>query len=146
MQVDPTAYSLKTPLKLLGSVYNSIYVHKDGMVSFSNNNEEGPIPIIAVFWMKTKSGKVYFRETTDPSILNVAQNEIHIQYRYGSEFKPSSVAIITWETSDESSVDSNLFQLSLILGDRGCFAHMVYSKLIRNNDAVVSHLFIFDPL
>ncbi|KAE9549803.1 hypothetical protein FO519_006984 [Halicephalobus sp. NKZ332] len=136
VQVDPTAYDLKTPLKLLGHVYNSIFVHKDGMVSFSNNNEDGPIPIIAVFWMKAKSGKVYFRETTDPSILNVAQNEIHIQYRYGSEFKPSSVAIITWETSDESSTDSNLFQLSLILGDKGCFAHMVYSKLIRNNDAV----------
>uniref|UniRef100_A0AC34RER1 Uncharacterized protein n=1 Tax=Panagrolaimus sp. JU765 TaxID=591449 RepID=A0AC34RER1_9BILA len=136
VQVDPTSYSLKTPLRFLNHVYNSIYVHKDGMVSFASGDNDGPTPIIAVYWMKTKSGKVYYRETSDQSILNVAQNEINIQYRYGSEFKPSSVAIITWETNDGISADYNVFQLALILGDNSCFAHIVYSKLVINNDAV----------
>uniref|UniRef100_A0A7E4VRT2 Nidogen n=1 Tax=Panagrellus redivivus TaxID=6233 RepID=A0A7E4VRT2_PANRE len=135
VQVDPTAYNLQTPLKLLQHTYNSIYVHKDGFVSLAGDNNNGPVPLIAVYWMKTKTHKVHFRETTDSSILNVAHNEVNIQYRYGSEFKPSSVAIITWETNDGNG-DGNIFQLALILGDGGCFAHIVYSKLTLNSDAV----------
>uniref|UniRef100_A0AC35GJ26 NIDO domain-containing protein n=1 Tax=Panagrolaimus sp. PS1159 TaxID=55785 RepID=A0AC35GJ26_9BILA len=134
VQVDPTAFNLQTPLKLLDHTYNSLFVHKDGFISLSGDGN-APIPLIAVYWTKIKTGKVYFRESFDSTILNVAQNEVNIQYRYGSEFRPTSVAIITWETSD-GNTDGNVFQLALILGDSGCFAHIVYSKLTSNSDAV----------
>ena len=108
VQVDPTAFNLETPLKLLDHTYNSLYVHKDGFVSLSSVEGDGPVPLIAVYWTKIKTGKVYFRESSDPAILNVAQNEVNIQYRYGSDFRPSSVAIITWETIDGVSHWTNV--------------------------------------
>lgn len=70
----------------------------------------------------------------EASLLNVAQSEVNIQYRYGASFKPRSVVIVTWEGDD----DGNVFQLALLVGDKKTFAHFVYSRLRSNRDAIVS--------
>ncbi|TKR76983.1 hypothetical protein L596_018037 [Steinernema carpocapsae] len=76
----------------------------------------------------------------DPTILNLAQSEVNIQYRYGNAFKPSSVLIVTWENTTDANEhynqNGNIFQMALIMGPSGCFAHVVYSKLSTNNDAI----------
>ncbi|PIO58479.1 Nidogen-like protein, partial [Teladorsagia circumcincta] len=73
-----------------------------------------------------------------PSIINLAHNEVNIQYRYGSKFRVKSVLIITWEGGrpEDSDSEGNLFQLALVIGDTMTFAHFVYSKLNSNDNAV----------
>ncbi|VDM85589.1 unnamed protein product [Strongylus vulgaris] len=89
--------------------------------------------------MKTEGARVFYRETDDANIVNLAHNEVNIQYRYGSKFRVKSVVIITWEGGRPygSESDGNIFQLALIVGDSMTFAHIVYSKLNSNDNAVV---------
>ncbi|VDO72981.1 unnamed protein product [Heligmosomoides polygyrus] len=116
------------------------------MVTFSEhvvNPAALPVdePVLAVYWMNTEGGVVYYRETDDASIVNLAHNEVNIQYRYGSKFLVKSVVIITWEGGrpEDSDSDGNLFQLALVIGDSMTFAHIVYSKLNSNDNAVVGY-------
>uniref|UniRef100_A0A0N4ZX96 NIDO domain-containing protein n=1 Tax=Parastrongyloides trichosuri TaxID=131310 RepID=A0A0N4ZX96_PARTI len=138
---------LSTPLYLLGIQYDKIYIHRDGIVTFNSHAvgepKNFPIdePLIAVYWMKSKGGKIWFRESKDPSIIDSTKNEVNIQYKYGKNYKPDSVVIITWENTQDVNVnndDGNIFQIALILSEKyGTFAHIVYSKLSSNNDAIV---------
>ncbi|CAD5215006.1 unnamed protein product [Bursaphelenchus okinawaensis] len=141
-QLDPQPVDLHTPLKLLGRSYETLLIHKDGYLSLSPSNNFFPTdnerPVVALFWMPAKGGRVYFRETTDPSILSLAQNEVNIQYRYGKEFQPTSVLIVTWEGTygvADLKTEGNMFQIALILSKEATFAHFVYSKLASNNNA-----------
>ncbi|TKR76985.1 hypothetical protein L596_018039 [Steinernema carpocapsae] len=142
---DTQAVRLKTPLKFIGKSYNIIFIKRDGAIVFKQDPvKPAPLPrdepVIAAYWMPTKGGKVYYRETEDPTILNLAQSEVNIQYRYGNAFKPSSVLIVTWENTTDANEhynqNGNIFQMALIMGPSGCFAHVVYSKLSTNNDAI----------
>ncbi|VDK50437.1 unnamed protein product [Anisakis simplex] len=135
---------LSAPINFLGQKYEKLYIRRDGSIAFSSRSVKPSKlptkePIIAVYWMPSEGGNVHYRETTEQSVLNLAQNEVNIQYRYGSSFKPHSVVVVTWENthdrSDKSS-EGNLFQIALIYSESGTFAHVVYSKLISNNDAI----------
>ena len=91
--------------------------------------------------MRSRSAKIYFRETSDSSVLSLAQSEVNIQYRYGNDFHPKSVFIVTWEdqvagVEGGNAQEGNVFQLSLILGENACFAHIVYSRLVSNDNAI----------
>jgi hypothetical protein len=95
---------------------------------------------------------------TDKSVLNLAKSEVQIQYRYGEDFIPSSVLIVTWENTAPNNARNdlpvdvreyyiiyvyvylqqrNLFQIAVILSRNGTFAHMIYSKLKWNDNAIV---------
>uniref|UniRef100_A0A1I8EUB1 Calcium binding EGF domain-containing protein n=1 Tax=Wuchereria bancrofti TaxID=6293 RepID=A0A1I8EUB1_WUCBA len=98
-----------------------------------------PQPVIAIFWMAAQGGKVHYRESNDSSLLHLVENEVNIQYRYGSAFKPTAVLIVTWENTHEitePNSEGNSFQVALIMSDSGTFAHIVYSKLNTNKNAV----------
>jgi hypothetical protein len=121
---------------------------------------QNQMPLIAVYWMQSRGGRVFYRETTDSSIMSLVQSEVNIQYRYGNSFKPKSVLIVTWEDSSDSTEinvihyycfshkthkfeklqdkDGNVFQIALVLAESGCFAHIIYSRLHTNNNAAVS--------
>nr|CDJ83750.1 Nidogen and EGF calcium-binding domain containing protein [Haemonchus contortus] len=136
-------YKLANPFHYLGQIYDTIYIHSSGYVSFSPTELQPsalPVsePVLATYWMPTEGATVYYRETDDLSIVNLAHNEVNIQYRYGSKFRVKSVLIITWEGGRPENSDSegNLFQLALIIGDSMTFAHFVYSKLNSNDNAV----------
>ncbi|WKY01519.1 hypothetical protein Q1695_015487 [Nippostrongylus brasiliensis] len=136
-------YKLANPFHYLGQVYDTIYIHSSGVVSFSPNALKPsalPVgePVLATYWMNTEGAAVFYRETDDVNIVNLAHNEVNIQYRYGSKFRVKSVVIITWEGGRPENSDSegNLFQLALIIGDSMTFAHFVYSKLNSNDNAV----------
>ncbi|CAJ0580818.1 unnamed protein product, partial [Mesorhabditis spiculigera] len=138
------AMALMEPFAYLGAVYDTIYIRNDGAVSLSPENQQPSVlpsqhPIIAAFWMPTRGGKVYYRQTDDQSLLNMAHNEVNIQYRYGQIFNIRSVVVITWEGGRDASrpnIDGNVFQLAIIIGDEMTFAHFIYSRLISNRDAV----------
>ncbi|KAI1721512.1 nidogen-like domain-containing protein [Ditylenchus destructor] len=147
-QSEVQALALQTPLTFLEKNYETIYIHRDGFVTFTpdfglQNPTKLPIPdsqIISVFWQRSHDMRVFFRESTDPNILGLAHSEVNIQYRYGSDFVVKSVIVITWEEgrsekdSDAKAKNDNVFQIALILGENACFAHIVYSRLRLNGD------------
>ncbi|EYC03910.1 hypothetical protein Y032_0091g2492 [Ancylostoma ceylanicum] len=140
---DTEPYRLANPFHYLGQVYDTIFIHSSGVVTFTPNAPSPaalPVaePVLAVYWMETEGARVFYRETDDANIVNLAHNEVNIQYRYGSKFRVKSVVIITWEGGRprDSDADGNVFQLALIIGDSMTFAHLVYSKLNSNDNAV----------
>ncbi|KAK6745525.1 hypothetical protein RB195_011945 [Necator americanus] len=143
IDAESEPYKLANPFRYLGQVYDTIFIHSSGLVNFSPSIPSPaalPIdePVLAVYWMNTEGARVFYRETDDTSIVNIAHNEVNIQYRYGSKFRVKSVVIITWEGGrpPNSEADGNVFQLALIVGDSMTFAHIVYSKLNSNDNAV----------
>ncbi|CAD6187998.1 unnamed protein product [Caenorhabditis auriculariae] len=119
-------------------------IRRDGSIGMSSKASRPaalPVdePTIAVFWMPSHGGNVHYRETDDVSIVNLAHNEVNIQYRYGSQFRVKSVVLVTWENVHDQQkleTEGNTFQLALIVGDSMTFAHLVYSKLAANRNAV----------
>ncbi|VDK87720.1 unnamed protein product [Onchocerca ochengi] len=119
-------------------------IRRDGAIGLSSvpmkpSKLPSPQPVIAVYWMPAQGGKVHYRESNDLSILNLVEKEVNIQYRYGSAFKPKSVLIVTWENTHdvtEPKSEGNSFQIALIISNIGTFAHIVYSKLNTNKNAV----------
>ncbi|VDD94411.1 unnamed protein product [Enterobius vermicularis] len=145
LEGDVINLKLKNTLYFLGESYDSVYIRRDGAIALSNSTTVKPKslptadPVIATYWMPAEGGNVYFRETNESSIINLAQNEVNIQYRYGSNFRPNSVLVVTWDRTHEPGANettANLFQASIIFSKTGTFAHFVYSKLNSNNDAV----------
>ncbi|CAI2347390.1 unnamed protein product [Caenorhabditis sp. 36 PRJEB53466] len=137
-------YKLENPVHFMGRVYDTVYISRDGSVGFSEKRQKPsalPVeePIIAVFWQPATLGNVWYRETSDVNIVNLAHNEVNIQYRYGSQFRVLSVVLITWEGVKDPQVpesEGNTFQLALIIGDSMTFAHFIYSKLNYNTNAI----------
>ncbi|CAI4221248.1 unnamed protein product [Auanema sp. JU1783] len=137
-------YRLENPMHFLGNVFDTIYIHNDGSVGLTPSHSESsplpsPHPMMAIFWQNTKGARVFYRETDDPTTINLAYNEVNIQYRYGSSFRVKSVVIITWESGthvDSSNTEGNIFQLALIIGDKQTFAHVIYSRLTSYFNAV----------
>lgn len=137
-------YKLENPIHFMGNVYDSIYISRDGSVGFTEKRQKPsalPVeePTIAVFWQPATLGNVWYRETSDVNIMNLAHNEVNIQYRYGSQFRVRSVVLITWEGVKDPLVpesEGNTFQLALIIGDSMTFSHFIYSKLNYNTNAI----------
>ncbi|VDN04457.1 unnamed protein product [Thelazia callipaeda] len=137
-------FKLKKSFKFLGKEYDAVNIRRDGAITLS----AVPIkplklpsaqPVIAVYWMPALGGKVYYRESNDSSVLNLAQKEVNIQYGYGSSFIPRSVLIVTWQNTHditEANSEGNSFQAAIIMSENGTFAHIVYSKLNTNKNAV----------
>uniref|UniRef100_A0A914IFU5 Uncharacterized protein n=1 Tax=Globodera rostochiensis TaxID=31243 RepID=A0A914IFU5_GLORO len=134
-------------LIFLDQTFDTIWIHRNGIVSLAPDFDPPPMPkslpilagppLIAAFWAKewnAQRRRVLIRETNDETILALAQSEVNIQFRYGKEFEPNSMVIITWMNSEEDeenelSEADELFQLALILGNNACFAHFIFSKL-----------------
>lgn len=135
---------LSKTFKFLGKEYDAVIIRRDGAISLSAiplKPSKLPVsqPVIAVYWMPAEGGKVHYRESNEPSVLHLAQNEVNIQYRYGSTFKPTAVLIVTWENTrdiTEPNSEGNSFQAALVMSDSVTFAHIVYSKLNTNKNAV----------
>ncbi|CAG9531514.1 unnamed protein product [Cercopithifilaria johnstoni] len=135
---------LSKSFKFLGKEYDAVNIRRDGAIALSDvpmkpSKLPSPQPIIAIYWMPAQGGKVHYRESNDSSLLHLVENEVNIQYHYGSAFKPNAVLIVTWENTHEitePNLEGNSFQVALIMSDSGTFAHIVYRKLNANKNAV----------
>uniref|UniRef100_A0A8R1DQP9 Uncharacterized protein n=1 Tax=Caenorhabditis japonica TaxID=281687 RepID=A0A8R1DQP9_CAEJA len=136
-------YELQNPVHFMGNLYDRIYISRDGSVGFTDTHQKPsalPVeePTIAVFWQPATLGNVLYRESSDVNVINLAHDEVNIQYRYGSQFRVRSVVLVTWEDVRDALVpesEGNTFQLALIIGDSMTFAHIIYSKLNINTNA-----------
>ncbi|KAL3085943.1 hypothetical protein niasHS_008985 [Heterodera schachtii] len=151
-------FKLSNPLIFLDQTFDTIWIHRNGIVSMAPDFDPSIIPkslpiinngppLIAVFWSNewnAQRRRVLIRETNEETILAMAQNEVNIQFRYGKEFEPKSIIIITWmDTSAADEDEENelsdadvLFQLALIVGNNACFAHNIFSKLPKSVKAM----------
>jgi nidogen (entactin) len=134
---------LKTPVAFYDSLYNSIFVNLNGHVSF-----ETEIPahksdlIIPVFRFKLiapfladadsrLSGNVYYRESMDPALLNLARTEITRNWPSRRNFIPTQLFIVTWEEVgyfDRQYDKVNTFQLVLANSGAESYALLHYTE------------------
>ncbi|XP_077312595.1 uncharacterized protein LOC143933542 isoform X10 [Lithobates pipiens] len=94
-------------IPLFGRLYSSLYVNNNGLLSFQSPISEYtpqalPVtsenPFLAIFWSDVDNrleGDVYYRQSTDPSLLSRATSDVRT-YFYNVEFTAQWVFIATW--------------------------------------------------
>ena len=87
----------------------SIQVNDNGVISFgSRYNVRTPLSlpltgtdkIIAPYWADVDTrgtGQVFYRQTTDPSLLAKATTEIRAAFSISQNFTISNLLIVTWD-------------------------------------------------
>jgi len=109
-----------------------LQVSDNGVVSIgrpfnSFTPEELPLNetmIIAPYWADTDvsgTGRVFYRETTDPSLLDRATSEIRAAFSVNEYFSVTNLLIITWDgvgyyyrSSDKVMISSIYFSIFII--------------------------------
>ncbi|PIO34371.1 hypothetical protein AB205_0044100 [Aquarana catesbeiana] len=114
-------------IPLFGRHYSYLYVNNNGLLSFSWPISQYipqalPVafgnPFLAIFWTDVDNrfvGDIYYRESTDPSLLSRATSDIRT-YFHAVDFTAQWVFVATWHrvVYYESSTDrSNTFQAVL---------------------------------
>ncbi|XP_062582966.1 sushi, nidogen and EGF-like domain-containing protein 1, partial [Saccostrea cucullata] len=139
-----------------GSSYNSIYVNNNGDVTFETPLSEctsQPFPIdgshriIAPFWTDIdtrKGGRLWYRTTTDRTILQRGTNNINTLFPNIVTFTATWMMIITWEdvaaygcSTSGSCQQWNTFQLVLINNGVNSFVVYDYNKITWTQSAQV---------
>ncbi|XP_065942667.1 uncharacterized protein [Magallana gigas] len=130
-----------------GSSYSSLYVNNNGDVTFDTALNEynakafpitGSHKMIAPFWTDistAKGGYLWYRTTTDSSILQLGTNKIRTVFPSFATFSATMLMIVTWEdvaaygcsgTSAITCQQRNTFQLVLITNGVHSFAIFMY--------------------
>ncbi|XP_061173565.1 sushi, nidogen and EGF-like domain-containing protein 1 [Saccostrea echinata] len=145
-----SSISIAVPFPFFGSSYNSIYVNNNGDVTFEaplRQFTSQPFPIngshriIAPFWTDIdtrQGGKLWYRNTTDSSILQRGTNKINSLFPDIVNFTATWMMITTWEdvaaygcsaTSGITCQQWNTFQLVLINDGVYSFVVFNYNKI-----------------
>ncbi|PIO32805.1 hypothetical protein AB205_0165870 [Aquarana catesbeiana] len=94
-------------IPLFGSVFAHLYVNNNGLLSFNSPTSQYvpqalPAafgnPFLAIFWADVDNrlaGDIYYRESTDPSLLSRATTDIRT-YFYAVNFTAQWVFVATW--------------------------------------------------
>ena len=83
-------------------------ISENGYISFNDlfldwSPERLPIDehlFVAPFWADfsvSRAGKIYYRQTTDPDLLDRATDEIKAAFPVPEEFSATSLVITTWD-------------------------------------------------
>ncbi|PIO34375.1 hypothetical protein AB205_0044100 [Aquarana catesbeiana] len=94
-------------IPLFGRHYSYLYVNNNGLLSFTSpisqfTPQALPVafgnPFLAIFWADVNNelaGDIYYRDSTDPSLLSRATNDIRT-YFHGVNFTARWVFVATW--------------------------------------------------
>ncbi|XP_040182910.1 uncharacterized protein LOC120916156 [Rana temporaria] len=94
-------------IPLFGRNYSYIYVNNNGLLSFASSISQFtpqalPVafgnPFLAIFWADVNNalaGDIYYRESTDPSLLSRATSDIRT-YFHAMNFTARWVFVVTW--------------------------------------------------
>ena len=92
--------------------------------------------IVAPFWDDidiTKGGTIYYRQDTDPALVEQLEKEIAIQYPEVSSFHPLLVFVATWDSvaAYSSSFDGlvNTFQVAIATDGMETFVRFSYGDI-----------------
>ena len=102
----------------------------------SNFNSVSSPPIIAPFWDDvdiTKSGRIYYRQESDPTVAEQVLKDISSQYPEAEFFHPSLVFVATWDTVAAFRSDFlglfNTFQVTVISNGTWTFVRFSYGDI-----------------
>ena len=93
-----------------GTWYYDIYIPEDPDFDYYDlvTNIVSEV-MIAPFWSgisyECGSGSLYFRHTTDTSILNKAASDIQQHFPISDPFAPLSAVVVTWDRVFDSNCD-----------------------------------------
>ncbi|CAJ0955151.1 unnamed protein product [Ranitomeya imitator] len=120
-------------------------VNNNGVISFNvlvSQFTPEPFPLadgrafIAPFWADVHNGirgEIYYRETTDPTILKMASKEIRKHFRNLTHFSATWVFLVTWDEvtfyGGSSTTPVNTFQALLISDGTSSFAMFNYEEI-----------------
>ncbi|XP_043532334.1 alpha-tectorin [Chiloscyllium plagiosum] len=135
--------SITFPFFAMGQ--RSLHVNNNGVISFNVQvsqftPEAFPLSdgrsFIAPFWADVHNGikgNVYYRESTDPSILQRATKDIRKNFKDQNAFSATWVFIATWYKvtfyGGSSTTPVNTFQCVLITDERTSFAMFNYADI-----------------
>ncbi|GCC20590.1 hypothetical protein chiPu_0019153 [Chiloscyllium punctatum] len=135
--------SITFPFFAMGQ--RSLHVNNNGVISFNVQvsqftPEAFPLSdgrsFIAPFWADVHNGikgNVYYRESTDPSILQRATKDIRKNFKDQNSFSATWVFIATWYKvtfyGGSSTTPVNTFQCVLITDERTSFAMFNYADI-----------------
>lgn len=97
--------------------------------------------MIAPFWADADTqgaGVVYYRETSDSSLLEKAEREISLSY--GDNFSPTSLFIVTWDGVGYSSGHTDKvyiidFDATTPPSDIVCLSSVLTEKYVPSSDS-----------
>uniref|UniRef100_A0A8C5Q7R5 NIDO domain-containing protein n=1 Tax=Leptobrachium leishanense TaxID=445787 RepID=A0A8C5Q7R5_9ANUR len=126
-----------------GKRYRSLYVNNNGVISFGVNVSEytpDPFPLadgrpfVAPLWTdvdNSKSGHVYYRESTDPALLQRINKDMAV-YFPNLHYKATWAFVATWDKVPyykSSSNKTNTFQAILHTDTRRSFIMLLYGEI-----------------
>uniref|UniRef100_A0AAY5JW14 Tectorin alpha n=1 Tax=Esox lucius TaxID=8010 RepID=A0AAY5JW14_ESOLU len=140
-----TEIILLMPFIFFNNPYRSIYVNNNGVISFNVQvsqftPEAFPLSdsrsFIAPLWADVHNGirgDVYYRESTDPEVLERASQDIRKYFKNLPTFTATSVFIATWHQvtfyGGSQTTPVNTFQVVLISDGLSCFSMFNYGEI-----------------
>jgi len=127
LRVDP-------PFIFYGQAMSEIYIHFNGLVSFSACSYCGTVidftnptlvPLVAPLWHEATNfnGDVFYRIATD--IVTLQSSAAYIFEEFEVLFNPSYVVVVTWVNVPGDSAGNSTFQL--LLGSNGVESYMIFA-------------------
>ncbi|XP_071031171.1 alpha-tectorin [Oncorhynchus clarkii lewisi] len=133
------------PFIFFNNPYRSIYVNNNGVISFEVQvsqftPEAFPLSdsrsFIAPLWADVHNGirgDVYYRESTDPELLERATQEIRKYFKNMPTFTATWIFITTWHQvtfyGGSQTTPVNTFQVVLISDGLSCFSMFNYGEI-----------------
>ncbi|KAL4608607.1 alpha-tectorin [Arapaima gigas] len=137
--------TLLIPFIFFNVPYRSIFVNNNGVISFNVQvsqftPEAFPLTdsrsFIAPFWADVHNGirgDVYYRESTDPSLLERATLDVHKYFKTMTSFSATWVFIATWHQvtfyGGSQTTPVNTFQAVLVSDGISYFAMFNYGEI-----------------
>lgn len=139
--ISSAEVQLNTPITFYGTEYSTLYVNDNGIVSFLTEvpsffSAPFPLtyPIMAPLYSDVDTrgvGRVFYRETQEPSLLARFEQTVGANFAAGSSFRARSLFVATWEGVGyyERKADRrNTFQL-VVGSDTGrAYAMLLYPR------------------
>ncbi|XP_066454549.1 sushi, nidogen and EGF-like domain-containing protein 1 isoform X1 [Eleutherodactylus coqui] len=128
-----------------GDKHSGLYVNNNGVVSFLREVSQftpvafpisGDRRVVAAFWADVdnrKGGDVFYRETEDPRILSLANQDIQTYFPELSDFSATWIFIATWYRvtfyGGDANSPINTFQIVLITDGLRAFTIFNYETI-----------------
>ncbi|XP_024857944.1 sushi, nidogen and EGF-like domain-containing protein 1 isoform X2 [Kryptolebias marmoratus] len=128
-----------------GDRHTGLYVNNNGLVSFLREVSQftpvafpiaGDRRVVAAFWADVdnrQAGRVFYRESQDPSILRRASGDVRMYFSEFPDFNATWVLISTWHQvtyfGGNSQTPINTFQVVLITDGELSFTIFQYNNI-----------------
>uniref|UniRef100_A0A913I0X9 EGF-like domain-containing protein n=1 Tax=Strongyloides stercoralis TaxID=6248 RepID=A0A913I0X9_STRER len=140
----PSAVPLDTPIFYYGNIYNDIYIHPNGGISFDGPIEDVDIAnedrtAILVAYGKYGYSDTYFRQIkASDEEIGLLNKVIQTKFVNEESFVANGAIVITWDNAklSKDAEKSNTFQLILLSNVSNTYALINFDKteVVKGND------------